>query len=403
MPDPAASARPLRILLVSNHRRFKIHFRAYPWARALAKRGHTVDVMCHADTERWRTRVEEVEGFRIIESPDLLFGAMRQGWDPYCAFRRWRFLEREREQYDIIHCLDTRLAVIWPAHAYARKHNITIVSDWIDWWGRGGLISKRRPFWYRFSIAWIETWFEEHYRAKLDGLTAISHALLERGVELGCDPEASIVIHGGADMETFAHVPSKSSAKEALGIAPDAPVLCFSGLDVLIDLPMAIHAYERVREKHPNVRLLLVGPTEPQAKPLLENAKNWEGVAALGPVPFAKLPEKLAAADIFLMPYSREIANVGRWPNKIGDYMAVGRPTVSNPVGEVDWLLNEYKVGVLAGETPDAMAEAVLQLLASPDQADSMGREARRVAEDVFAWDKQISKLESWYYARLAR
>jgi glycosyltransferase involved in cell wall biosynthesis len=401
MSKPAAeptAACPLRILLVSNHRRFKINFRAHPWARALAKRGHEVDVLCHANTERWRTRIEHVDGFRIIENPDLLVGALRQGWDPYCAWRRWRFLKHEDVQYDIIHCLDTRLAVIWPALAYARAKGIPIVSDWIDWWGRGGLIAKRRPWWYRFLFAGIETWFEEHYRAQLDGLTTISHALLERGVRLGCSRDRAIVIHGGADMATFSNVPAKADAKRALDLNPDAPVLCFSGLDVLIDLPLAIHAYERVRREVPETQLLLVGPTAAHARPLLTNPAAWAGVKALGPIPFAKLPEHLAAADIFLTPYSNEIANIGRWPNKVGDYMAVGRPIVSNPVGEVKWLFDTYAVGVLADETPDSVADAVLALLRDPKAADAIGRQARRVAETVFAWDQQIFKLERWYY-----
>ncbi|MFA6242792.1 MAG: hypothetical protein WC655_17770, partial [Candidatus Hydrogenedentales bacterium] len=136
--------------------------------------------MCHADTERWRTRIEHVDGFRIIESPDLLFGALRQGWDPVCAFRRHSFLRRENKPYDIIHCLDTRLAVVWPALAFAKAKGIPIVSDWIDWWGRGGLIKERRPWWYKALFSWIEVFFEEAYRTKLDGLTAISHALVER-------------------------------------------------------------------------------------------------------------------------------------------------------------------------------------------------------------------------------
>jgi glycosyltransferase involved in cell wall biosynthesis len=405
VPDSSvesAGRRPLRILLISNHRRFKINFRAHPWARELAKRGHTVDVLCHANTERWKTHIEHVDGFRVVENPDLMVGALRQGWDPYCAWRRWRFLKRENIQYDLIHCLDTRLAVIWPALAYARAKNIPIVSDWIDWWGRGGLIAKRRPLWYRILFGWIETWFEEHYRAQLDGLTTISHALLERGVKLGCRREAAIVIHGGADMATFANVPPKAEAKQALGLDPNAPVLCFSGLDVLIDLPLAIHAYERVRAEIPETRLLLVGPTEAQARPLLNDAEAWAGVVALGPIPFAKLPDHLAAADVFLMPYSNEIANVGRWPNKVGDYMAVGRPTVSNPVGEVKWLFEHYAVGVLADETPERVAQAVLALLRDNERADQMGKEARRVAEQVFAWDQQILKLENWYYDRLA-
>ena len=78
--------------------------------------------------------------------------------------------------------------------------------------------------------------------------------------------------------------------------------------------------------------------------------------------------------------------------------MAVGRPTISNPVGEVKWLFDTYAVGVLADETPESVADAVLALLRDPEAADAIGREARHVAQTVFAWDQQISKLESWYY-----
>ncbi len=63
-----------------------------------------------------------------------------------------------------------------------------------------------------------------------------------------------------------------------------------------------------------------------------------------GPVTYRELlPKYLAAADVFLMPYSNKISNVGRWPNKVGDYMCVGRPTVSNPVGEVKWLFEQLR------------------------------------------------------------
>src|SRR5688572_8750385 len=82
MPQRGQHVASLRIALISNHRRFKVHFRGYPWARELAKRGHEVDLFCHADTAFLNTRTEIVYGFRIIENPDLLYGAARQGWDP---------------------------------------------------------------------------------------------------------------------------------------------------------------------------------------------------------------------------------------------------------------------------------------------------------------------------------
>lgn len=389
---------PLKILLVSNHRRFKINFRAHPWARELAALGHDVDVFCHADTERWRTKVEFVDGFRIVEHPDMLVGPLRQGWDPYCAWRRRNFLFRENKCYDIIHCLDTRLAVIWPCRAYARAKGIAIVSDWIDWWGRGGLIAERRPGWYKLLFGGIETWFEEHYRNKLDGLTAISHALIDRAVALGVPREHCHHIPGGANLQAFANPPSKAESRRSLGIDEDAPVVCFSGLDVLIDLPLAVSAWQVAKKSCPNLVLLLVGPTAKQAG---EGA--MDGVVATGPVPYGDLVQKLAAADVFLMPYADKVSNVGRWPNKIGDYVCMARPTVSNPVGEVKWLFDQYEIGVLADETPGAMAESLLALLNNPDRCEELGRTGRHVAEEVLPWSRLVAELADWYRGVLER
>src|SRR5439155_5272691 len=141
--------RPLKILIITHQRRARMSTRALPWGQALAARGHTVDVLCHADTERWKTRYEQHAGLCIIHSPDLLVGALRQGWDPVCALRRGVWLFREKQAYDIIHCLDTRPTVVLPALAYGRAMRIPIVSDWVDWFGRGGLIAEKRPLWYR--------------------------------------------------------------------------------------------------------------------------------------------------------------------------------------------------------------------------------------------------------------
>jgi glycosyltransferase involved in cell wall biosynthesis len=98
------------------------------------------------------------------------------------------------------------------------------------------------------------------------------------------------------------------------------------------------------------------------------------------------------------MPFDHKVSNIGRWPNKIGDYMCVGRPTVSNPVGEVKWLFDQYDIGVLTEPTAEAMAKAALELLRDRARAEALGARARVVAEEVFAWDKLILRLEQWYY-----
>lgn len=389
--------RKLKILLISNHRKYKIHFRAYPWARELAARGHDVDVMCHADTERWKTRVSTVDGFRLIENPDMLVGQLRQGWDPVCAWRRGRFLFRENKQYDIIHCLDTRLAVVWPALAYARARNIKIVSDWIDWWGRGGLIDERRPWWYKRFFGGIETWFEEHYRNKLDGLTTISQALIDRAVALGVPRERCCQIPGGANLAAFDPVPSREDCRHRLDIPNDVPVICFSGLDVLIDLPLAIAAFREVLRVFPDAVFLLVGPSKKDLRGLVPDDVPDSNILSTGPVPYGELRSYLAAADVFLMPYADKVSNRGRWPNKVGDYMCVARPIVSNPVGEVKRLFEEHGAGVLCAPEPEAMAAEVVALLRDPETSRRIGAQGRLAAEQKYTWEHLIEKLENFY------
>ncbi|MBT8132687.1 MAG: glycosyltransferase, partial [Gammaproteobacteria bacterium] len=123
----------------------------------------------------------------------------------------------------------------------------------------------------------------------------------------------------------------------------------------------------------------------------------------LGRVPYQQLADNLAAADIFLMPYPDTISNRGRWPNKIGDYMCVGRPTVSNPVGEVKRLFNQHDVGLLASPDATAMAQAALSLIEQPQMAAAIGVSARSTAEEYFRWEHLVAELELWYRDVIAR
>jgi phosphatidylinositol alpha-1,6-mannosyltransferase len=193
-------------------------------------------------------------------------------------------------------------------------------------------------------------------------------------------------------------MPSKREARKALDLAEDARVVCFSGLDVLIDLPLVMRAFDRIRHAQADAVLLLVGPSVAVSRALVRSVRELERTICTGPVPYRDLPKYLAAADVFLMPYTDKISNIGRWPNKIGDYMCVGRPTVSNPVGEVKWLFEQFHIGTLAEETAESMADATLTLLRDPSRTEEIGRRARTLAEEVFAWDRLIEVLEHWYY-----
>jgi glycosyltransferase involved in cell wall biosynthesis len=77
--------------------------------------------------------------------------------------------------------------------------------------------------------------------------------------------------------------------------------------------------------------------------------------------------------------------------------MSVGRPTVSNPVGDIETLFQNQKIGLLAEWDPDDFSQKILYLLEHPEIAVEMGREARKVSETEYDWAVLIAKLETFY------
>jgi len=91
------------------------------------------------------------------------------------------------------------------------------------------------------------------------------------------------------------------------------------------------------------------------------------------------------------------VANRGRWPSKLNDYIAIGRPTVACPVGDIAFLFKQHKIGILAKNEPEAFANAVMELLGNPSARAEMGAKARTVAENILSWGMLTNELETFY------
>jgi glycosyltransferase involved in cell wall biosynthesis len=123
-----------------------------------------------------------------------------------------------------------------------------------------------------------------------------------------------------------------------------------------------------------------------------------QNVHLTGLVPYEELPWYLGCADLFVLPFPNEIYNVGRWPNKMGDYMSLGRPTISNTVGDIKILFEEHSVGLLAECNPVDFAEKIIFLLSHPDTARQLGKTARKVAVSLYDWKVIAGRLEAFLY-----
>jgi glycosyltransferase involved in cell wall biosynthesis len=91
------------------------------------------------------------------------------------------------------------------------------------------------------------------------------------------------------------------------------------------------------------------------------------------------------------------IANRARWPNKLGDYVASGRPVVVSDVGEAGSFVRKHAVGEAVVPTAEGLAEGIIKLLKDRGRARETGKRARMVAEKELSWANSAKILEEAY------
>ena len=385
----------MRILMLNHNMKWRgTFFRAFHFARCLARRGHAVTLLTISPTNRVRFGRETLQGVEILESPDLLTGMGRSGWDPYDTIRRVRHLLGGRS-VDLVHAFDCRPAVILPALALQRLRDKPLLSDWADWWGRGGIVAERGRL-LRWTMGPVETFLEEHFRHYANGLTVTSRALHDRAVSLGIPRDRVRHVPSGSDVETIRPLP-RGASRKALGLPETGKMIVYIGF-INYDIDCMIQAFPFVQARFPDVRLLLVGQRHPITAQMCQACGITHGIDEIGIVPFERLAGYLACGDVLLLPFTDKICNIGRGPIKLGDYMAAGRPIVSQPVGDLRAVFEDDEpIGLLTESRPAAFAAAICELLADPERAETYGRNARKLAERKYAWERMTDRLEAYY------
>jgi glycosyltransferase involved in cell wall biosynthesis len=384
---PAAQLRIL--LLVFNQEGRGTYWRAHYFGRSLAARGHAVTLLATSPHSRFRLSEQQVEGMRVVLAPDLLPGSLRSGWDLWNTGRRLGWLAGQA--FDVVHAFEARPTVLFPALA-AQRRGARLVMDWCDWFGRGGSVEERPSRMMRLVLRPIETYFEERFRGRADASTVINRTLLEKLMALGVDRRSILLLRNGTKPDV--PVLTQDSAREQLGLPAQGVILGYVGGIYQRDAELMASALEIVRQARPDVRLLLAGYFNRDIESLLTDPA---AVIRTGPLPLDALYTHLSACDVCWLPLRDTGANRGRWPLKLSDYMAVGRPVVATDVGDLAEIVTRHELGVVSRDNPADFAAATLALLANPVRREELGLASRRAAREVFNWDRLTDDLEQHY------
>ena len=289
-------------------------------AKHLVQRGHQVTLLATSDHNTGSVNELTWDGVHMIELPDLLWGRLRSGWDLWDLLNRIIYLSHDKGPYDLIHCFETRPATIYPALYYRNRHKLLFVTDWNDWWGRGGIINEFRPVWYRFLFGGIETYYEEAFRVKADGATVISTALAKRACSLGLPAENIHHIPGGALTDAFAFR-STEECRNRFGFPLSDLIIGYSSYDQHVEVEFMMQALLLIAKKYPTAKLLITGKTSKDFMALASKNKVENNLILTGLVPYDELPWYLGCSNVFVLPFPNKPYNIGRWPNKLGDFL----------------------------------------------------------------------------------
>jgi glycosyltransferase involved in cell wall biosynthesis len=382
----------LNILFVHHHRKHKFEYRAIHFAEKLVEKGHDVTAICTSEKNHFKGLTYVQNGVQYFESPDLFRGRLRSGWCVWSLLSRIHFLKNK--DFDLIVTFETRPTTIYPVLHYKRKKDVPLIIDWADWWGRGGLITENRPKLYQLLFGSLETYYEEKFRKIADATVVISDGLIKRAISLGVPPDSIFEIPNGASTDEI-KVSDPQKFRKKYDLPGNSFIVCDSGKDVLIGVDLILKSIKEALKSDKDIIFIMTGFKKAELTQKANTLGLNNNFKHFGFVPKKDLPEILSCANLFIIPFEDKPSNLGRWPGKIGKYLSLGKPVISNPVGVMKKVITEGKIGLLAEEDPVDIASKIIQLKTDNKLYNDFCHNARRYAETKLQWRMLTDQFEN--------
>lgn len=200
------------------------------------------------------------------------------------------------------------------------------------------------------------------------------------------------VVPNGIDLRAFAAGDGERVRAE-LTIPPAAPVITFIGaISHVKDPTTFVHACALVHRRFPEAHFLLAGadtdsPLAHQVRALVQSAGFGDHFRFLGYRQDAA--DLLAAATVHVSTSKQE--SFGR---TLIEAMAAGKPVVATRCGGPEEVVVDGETGfIVPPGNPEAVASAIITLLAQPDLAKAMGNAGRIRAHRCFSVQAYAEKI----------
>ncbi len=395
----------MRVLFLSPYPPSRIRVRPFYWVRTLAKRGHEVTLVALQPPGDDASALEELRGLcKAIYL--VLHPRWRTLWNGLLALPTGQPLQMEysrspearrlvrriqgQARFDVVHIEHLRGAALG-----AGVNGAPVVYDAVD---SISLLFERvlrdAPTLKSQLMAHLDLGrtrrFEGRLLARFDRVLVTSPADRDALVALaGGDPDGHcVVLPNGVDLDYFTCAPPQDR---------DLATIVFTGkvsyhANVAAALDLAQKVMPLVWAEAPDARLVIAGK---DPDPAVQALATDPRVTVTGSVPDLRPYLARATLAVAAIRYGVGIQN------KVLEAMATGTPVVCTPQACSALAVTPGR-DLLVGDTPEALARHVLDLLAAPERRVELGRAGRHFVEAYHSWDAETAVLEHVYADALA-
>ena len=186
--------------------------------------------------------------------------------------------------------------------------------------------------------------------------------------------------------------------------APPASVIYFGSMDVKRDLHFLLRAFARVAGALPEAHLLMLGDARGSGLPDAARAMSLAGrVTFLDRVPRRDVPRYLRAARCSVAPIPPTPLYRVSSATKVVESLAMAVPVVANrEIPDQRDIVEASGGGYCPPYEETAFADALVALLADPEDAKARGQAGRRYVVEHRGYAVLAKRLAGWYEETLA-
>jgi glycosyltransferase involved in cell wall biosynthesis len=190
------------------------------------------------------------------------------------------------------------------------------------------------------------------------------------------------------DVHEFAAIPVCSRHASVL----------FAGSPLYTDtLQFLLQAMESVWERHPDAELVLTGGTA-EAMLAAGGTRGKGRIRCPGFLDRKSLLNEYAAASVLALPLFDDVRSAARFPTKLGEYLAAGKPVVTNSVGEIpNFLEDGVNASLISPGDIEGFASGICRVLDDPHYGRTLGCLGRKVAEHYFHYSQYGERLIEYF------